>query len=115
MPLLQVEQALLRRLTPAGSGETEATQLSYAQRSHAFLKEAAVNAATLWKNTFSRSRDDWERESFQSGDAIDWDDPNDSGAILHACCDDMIKLWNGDEVHKILEEQNLRIAELAGL
>ncbi|KIL57705.1 hypothetical protein M378DRAFT_27866 [Amanita muscaria Koide BX008] len=114
VPLLEIEKRLLHRLTPAGSGEVEATQLSYTERSRAFFKELAINAAVKWKDAFVRSDYDWDRESLNSEEAIDWDNPNDPGAVLHACSTDMIKLWNSTEARKILEIQNLRIEELAG-
>ncbi|KAM6492716.1 Guanine nucleotide binding protein (G-protein), alpha subunit [Amanita muscaria] len=114
VPLLEIEKRLLHRLTPAGSGEVEATQLSYTERSRAFFKELAINAAVKWKDAFVRSNYDWDRESLNSEEAIDWDNPKDPGAVLYACSTDMIKLWNSTEARKILEIQNLRIEELAG-
>ncbi|PFH46800.1 hypothetical protein AMATHDRAFT_69024 [Amanita thiersii Skay4041] len=114
-PLLQVEETLLHRLTPLGSGETEATQFSYADRPRALLREIAVNSATQWKDAFNR----WKlgpkcRESIASSDIVDWDDPNDPGAVLHACSEDMIKLWNDTDVRELLRTQNMRLEELAG-
>ena len=58
-PLLQVEEALIRRLTPAGSGEIEATQLratggSQANRPRAMDRELTVNSQFAWRGVFQR-------------------------------------------------------------
>ena len=115
LPLLPVEQALLHRLSLAGLGGLEANQLSYTDRGRAFLKEVSVNAAVRWKDAFTRSNKDWDRASFNTEDAINWDDPNDPGVVLHACSEDMIRLWNDPVVRKLLERQSLRPEEVAGL
>ncbi|KAF9003249.1 guanine nucleotide binding protein, alpha subunit [Cyathus striatus] len=115
-PLLQVRETLIRRLSPVGSGETEATQLtnaSYAERSKNYLKEIAVNSAAQWKDTFNRLVSN-DRESFDSDEPIDFDDPNDPGVVLHACSEDMIKLWNDPVIQQLLDKQNLRMEEVAG-
>jgi len=117
-PLLQIERALTRRLTPLDSGESEPTQLSdlsYADRSKKAQKELAVNSATQWKNAFSRLLRTQSVESFSSEQAIDWDDPNDPGSVLHACSADMARLWADPTIHQLLEKQNIRLEEMAGL
>ena len=57
-PLIQVEEALIRKLTPEGSGEVEATQLrtygSHADRARALDKELAVNSQFAWKGVLNR-------------------------------------------------------------
>lgn len=137
-PLLAVEGVLIRRLTPDGSGETEATQLT---RSHggtnsqngngdagapsgvglggtksSIVKEVAVNSTKPWKDTFNKLvHGEGQRESFESGDGIDWDDPEDPGRVLHELSDEMIKLWNDPITQLLLEKQNIRMQELAGL
>jgi len=118
-PLLQVEEVLTRRLTPSGSREFEPTQLApvknlpYSERSRRIVKEVAVNSTTQWKGAFNRAVN--ARDSFDSDRAIDWDDPKDPGVVLHACCEDMIRLWNDPTVKALLETQNLRLQEMAGL
>ncbi|KAJ2936821.1 hypothetical protein H1R20_g274, partial [Candolleomyces eurysporus] len=132
-PLLTVEGTLIRRLTPDGSPETEATQLARSNggtigqngdggtgspRGGAggkppVVKELAVNSTKPWKDTFNRLVHG-ERDSFESGDAIDWEDPEDPGRILHDLSDDMIKLWTDPITQLLLEKQNLRMQELAG-
>ncbi|RXW21992.1 hypothetical protein EST38_g3878 [Candolleomyces aberdarensis] len=132
--LLTVEGTLIRRLTPDGSGETEATQLARSNGGTSgqnggggagspsgggvggkppVVKELAVNSTKPWKDTFNRLVHG-ERDSFESGDAIDWEDPEDPGRILHDLSDDMIKLWNDPITQLLLEKQNLRMQELAG-
>ncbi|KAJ2917898.1 hypothetical protein MD484_g2520, partial [Candolleomyces efflorescens] len=127
-PLLNVEGTLIRRLTPEGSGETEATQLGGGTSGGAggsggvgtggkssVVKELAVNSTKPWKDTFNRLVLGEGRDSFESEDAIDWDDPEDPGRILHDLSDDMIKLWNDPITQVLLEKQSLRMQELAGL
>jgi guanine nucleotide-binding protein subunit alpha len=124
--LLKVEGTLIRRLTPDGSGETEATQLVRSNDDASgknggaggssgggvggkipVINELAVNSTNPWKDVFNR---------LQHGeDAIDCDDPEDPGRILHDLSDDMIKLWNDPITQVLLEKQNLRMQELAGL
>jgi guanine nucleotide-binding protein subunit alpha len=132
--LLNVEGTLIRRLTHDGSGETEATQLARSNGGASgqnggaggpsgggvggkspVVKELAVNSTNPWKDTFNRLVHGEGRDSFDSGDAIDWDDPEDPGRILHDLSDDMNKLWNDPITQILLEKQNLRMQELAGL
>lgn len=120
-PLQQVEEALLRRLTPAGSAEFEATRLSpvtnlqYSNRPGVVGGEVAVNSSTPWKTAFNRLMASTARSSFDSAQEIDFDDPQDPGVILHACAEDMIRLWNDPTVKEILSARNLRLEDLAGL
>ncbi len=57
-PLVQVEEALIRKLTPAGSSELEATQLransSHADRARALEREVAVNSQFAWKGMLQK-------------------------------------------------------------
>lgn len=60
-PLVQVEETLVRKLTQAGSGEMEATQLqmlggnaSHADRARALDREVAVNSQFAWKGVFHK-------------------------------------------------------------
>jgi len=120
-PLLQVEETLIRRLTPAGSGETEATlrigrDMSYSERTKNYIKEVTVNSAVQWKGSFGRRlSQEAGRSSFDTDKAINWEDPDDPGRILHACSEDMIRLWEDPMTKKVLEAQKLRLHELAGL
>ncbi|KAG6861685.1 hypothetical protein C0995_013254 [Termitomyces sp. Mi166 len=95
LPLQQVEETLLRKLTPQGSAEWETTRLSpvtnlpYSGRNAP--GELALNSLTPWKNAFNRLVTG-TRTSLDSQD-IDFDDPNDPGVILNACKDDIYALW----------------------
>lgn len=86
-PLLQVEATLIRKLTPAGSMENEATQLDvvavegYPDRPR--LRELAVNSQFQWKNMFSRSKVN-ARGSFES-DTIEWENPDVSCSRVADC------------------------------
>lgn len=127
LPLRQVEQTLLRRLALAGPGMGAGTggmEVSHTERGRAFLKEIGINAAVRWKDAFMRTRQhnhdhnhnrDWDRESASSEDGIDWDGPDDPGVVLHACAEDMVRLWEDGFVRELLERQGLRVEEVAGL
>jgi len=117
-PLVQVEQALVRKLTPPGSAEFEATHLAnvsnnYADRVAARAKEVAVNSQFAWKSMFGRFLPD-SRDSIDSQEGIDWDDPEDPGRIIYACGEDMIRLWNDETIKEILKAQNIRLEDQPG-
>jgi guanine nucleotide-binding protein subunit alpha len=120
LPLQQVEETLLRRLRPAGSAESEATQLSLGKnRPHTaparyIPTEIVINSSSPWKNAFSRLLPS-TRSSLQSSHDIDFDDPEDPGVILHACAEDMIRLWNDPTVKELLNVQKIRLEDMAGL
>ncbi|TFK67591.1 G-alpha-domain-containing protein [Pluteus cervinus] len=113
-PLLQVEDTLTRKLNPTGSDEVEATRLVPARLGlKDGPKEVAVHSASGWKSAFSRLMNTG-RDSIDTLNDVDWNDPNEPGAVLHRCSEDMTKLWQDPVVHQILEKRNLRIQELAG-
>ncbi|KAF9057071.1 guanine nucleotide binding protein, alpha subunit [Panaeolus papilionaceus] len=118
-PLLQVERTLIRRLTHAGSGEVEATRRLVVRSSSGNKstgsREVAVNSLTPWKDAFTRFLGGGpERESFDSSDGVDWDDPEDPGVMLNKCQRDIIELWTNPIVQQLLEIQNMRLEELSG-
>jgi len=122
-PLIDVEETLIRRLTTAGSGEVEATHLrsindipasGRISPSKGPLKEVAVNSMTPWKNAFNRLIKTEPRESFDSAEGVNWDDPEDPGTILHNCAQDMIRLWSSKTVRLVLERQRVRPEDLSG-
>lgn len=119
-PLLQVEEVLIRRLSPSGSPNFDSahlaplTNLPYSERSKNPTKEVAVNSTTQWKGAFTRFITN-TRSSFESDRAIDWDDPDDPGVVLHACSEDMARLWGDPTVKKLLRLKQLRLEEMAGL
>ncbi|PPQ93666.1 hypothetical protein CVT25_012725 [Psilocybe cyanescens] len=118
LPLQQVEEALLRKMTPAGSAEFEATHLSpatnlpYSTRAGKF-REVAINSTAHWKGAFGRLMAT-ARASIDSAADIDFEDPNDPGVILHACADDMIQLWNDPTVKELLVANKIRLESMAG-
>ncbi|KAJ4466915.1 guanine nucleotide binding protein, alpha subunit [Lentinula edodes] len=108
--LLQVEDFLTRQLTPKDYSEVGTTQLAPMNHIKHVATELAINSSVPWKQRFDRlvGKGDTERM------IIDWDDPNDPGKILHACGEDMIRLWQHPNVQQMLEKQNLRLEEMAG-
>lgn len=118
LPLLHVEDVLIRRLTPSGSQELEATHLAPASGLPGARpprgKEVSVGAGSAWKSTFTkllapRASQDGE------GDDIDLDDPQDPGRVLHACGEDMRTLWGDKTIRALLRSQKLRLEEMPGL
>jgi len=106
-PLVQVEESLVRKLTLSGAS-------GYVNDGHNSAKEVSVNSTMGWKNAFSRLVKDG-RESVGSEFLIDWDDPNDPGVVLHACADDIKRLWHDPVIQRLLEVRKLRVEEVAGL
>lgn len=80
LPLLQIEEVLIRKLTPAGSLEYEATHLAQITNipnaARHKEKELAVNSQFAWKGLFGKSMTGPSRMSFDDGDGIDWNDPD---------------------------------------
>ena len=119
LPLQQVEESLLRKMTPVGSSEFEATHLSpvtnlpYKIKAGKF-RELAINSTTQWKDAFGRLIAT-ARASFESAAEIDFEDPNDAGFILHACSEDIIKLWHDPTVEILLKAQKVRLEDMGGL
>jgi guanine nucleotide-binding protein alpha-1 subunit len=105
-PLVQVEETLVRKLTMSGNSK-------YVDNGRN-TKEVSVNSTTGWKNAFSRLVRDG-RESVESEFLIDWDDPNDPGVVLHACAEDIKRLWHDPIIQRLLEVRKLRVEEVAGL
>ncbi|KAI0674434.1 G-alpha-domain-containing protein [Trametes maxima] len=115
-PLVQVEETLIRKLTPAGSGEMEATQLlcmssggSHAERVRALDRELAVNSQFAWKGVFHKMIG----RTSQDGEA-DAGDPDDPSLVLHACAEDMITLWDDPVIKALLRAQGIRLEDMPG-
>ena len=145
LPLKQVEETLLRKMTPLGSGEFEGTQLSSitnfpssgaggrSQRANApsnahsdidststapppKFREVAINSTAQWKGAFGRLvTTTAARVSIESGADIDFDDPNDPGVVLHACAEDISKLWADPTVKALLRTLKIRLEDMSGL
>lgn len=120
LPLQQVEEVLLRKMTPAGSAEFEATHLSpvtnlpYKLRTAGKFREIAINSTAQWKGAFGRLMAT-ARASMDSAADIDFEDPNDPGVILHACAEDINQLWQDPTVKQLLKANRLRLESMAGL
>ncbi|RXW21319.1 hypothetical protein EST38_g4531 [Candolleomyces aberdarensis] len=118
-PLQQVEEALLRKLSPPGSMDFEATHLApvtnlpYATRSSRFTREVAVHSNSQWKGAFSRFMAS-VRTSLDSMDVDFASDPNDPGVVLNACIEDMIKLWTDPTIQSLLKTYKVRLEDKAG-
>ena len=72
VPLLQVEEVLVRKLNPVGSSESEATHVDQTN----VPREVAVNSQFQWKGIFNRITGG--RGSLDT-DGINWEDPDVSG------------------------------------
>jgi guanine nucleotide-binding protein alpha-1 subunit len=112
LPLQQVEESLLRKMTPPGSSEFEPTHLSSVKKKPGKFRELAINSTTQWKGAFGRLIAT-ARASFESTTEIEV--PNDAGVILHACSEDIIKLWNDPTVKALLKAQKVRLEDMGGL
>ena len=116
-PLQQVEETLLRKMTPGGSAGWEVTHLSpitnlsYSGRNTP--GELALNSLTPWKNAFNKLVSG-PRTSLDSQD-IDFDDPNDPGVILNACKDDINALWTDPTIKELLLVQRIQLEDVGGL
>jgi guanine nucleotide-binding protein subunit alpha len=119
-PLIRVEEVLMQRLIPIGPDKSDAARLAqltnipYSELPRNVNREVAVHSANPWKDVFKRLVGS-DNESFDSEKAIDWEDPTDPGVVLHALAEDMKALWNNRTVQGLLERQNLRLQEAAGL
>ncbi|KAG6920056.1 hypothetical protein DXG01_010124 [Tephrocybe rancida] len=118
-PLQQVEETLLRKMTPAGSAEFEATHLSpltnlpYSVRNGGAPTELALNSLTPWKSAFNKLLATSTRASIDSQE-IDFDDPKDPGVVLNACKDDINTLWTDPTIKELLSVKKLRLQDLGG-
>ncbi|KAI0072105.1 G-alpha-domain-containing protein [Panus rudis PR-1116 ss-1] len=118
LPLLQVEEVLIKKLTPPGSPEFEATHLApltnlpgpWVKTKN---KEVAVNSQFAWKVMFSKVLPT-SRDSFDSADLVNWDDPDDPGRVIFACSEDMIKLWKDPTIQLLLRQQKVRLEDQPG-
>ncbi|KAF8643529.1 hypothetical protein AX16_008985 [Volvariella volvacea WC 439] len=114
-PLLQVEESLIRKLNPSGSTEVEPTRLpSKPLGFKETLREVAINSASGWKDAFNKLVTNGNGRDSIDSDSFEFDDPDDPGHLLHACAEDMTKLWSDPTIRTILKKQNLRMEEVAG-
>ncbi|KAJ6606968.1 guanine nucleotide binding protein, alpha subunit [Mycena sp. CBHHK59/15] len=99
LSLLQIEDVLARRLDLPDFG-------------HRSEEEVTVNSTVAWKGAFFPKQAG--RESFDTQQATDWDDPTDPGEAMHARSADMKRLWAHPTVQTILERQGIRLQESPG-
>ncbi|KAJ7782839.1 guanine nucleotide-binding protein alpha-4 subunit [Mycena metata] len=109
LPLQQVEEALLGKLTPGAKLSTAQDSVN-AQRE---ASEVYINSATPWKGAFSRLMNN-VRSSVDGPEVDEPQDSRDARQLLHACSEDMIRLWTHPTVKLVLEAHRLRLEDMAG-
>jgi hypothetical protein len=113
-PLAQVEESLIRKLDVLGTNPEPPRLKSLTNLpSRPRVQELCVYSSA-WKGAMSRLLPTARRESFDS-QVIDSDDPNDPSIVLHACAEDMMRLWNDPAIKTLLDTRKLRLEEVAGL
>lgn len=117
-PLIQIEETLLRALDPEGSSVfgapylTALTNLPNPERPRGKgVKEIAVNSRA-WGTKFSRLLSGEARNSTDVRD--EGLEPDEPSHVLHACSDDMIRLWKDPIVREVLDRLKLRLEEMPG-
>ncbi|KAJ7274828.1 guanine nucleotide binding protein, alpha subunit [Mycena rebaudengoi] len=111
LPLLQIEDVLARRLAdPTAPDEGRGSPTSPRRRAG---KEVAINSNVAWKGVFMRPQGEI-RESFDTQNAVDWDDPEDPGVAINAKSADIKRLWQHPTLQILLERQGIRIQESPG-
>ncbi|KAJ7188558.1 guanine nucleotide-binding protein alpha-4 subunit [Mycena filopes] len=110
LPLQQVEEALLGKLTPGA----KITAAHDAQSQIRDVGEVYVNSTTPWKGAFSRLMNN-VRSSVDGPEVTEPQDSRDARQLLHACSEDMIRLWNDPTVKLVLQAHRLRLEDMAGL
>ncbi|KAJ7155205.1 guanine nucleotide binding protein, alpha subunit [Mycena filopes] len=123
LPLLEIQALLTRRLASRDVDHLDTDSrgpgplISTLFRRRGAREEIALNSAVAWKAAFTRSRSSsggHGRESFETQDAVDWDDADDPGPLLHARSADLQRLWAHPTVRAVLERQGIRLQEESG-
>ncbi|KAJ6602208.1 guanine nucleotide-binding protein alpha-4 subunit [Mycena sp. CBHHK59/15] len=104
LPLHQVEEALVANLSPL-------TNLPHSTRGGP--QEVTINSAVPWKGAFSRLMSN-VRSSVDGPEVNEPQDSRDARQLLHACAEDMVRLWNDPIVKTILQAHRLRLEDMAG-
>ncbi|KAI6139637.1 guanine nucleotide binding protein, alpha subunit [Pisolithus thermaeus] len=103
-PLTQVEAALIRKILPPGQ---------VAPSEDSSMHEVCVNSG--WKSALSRLVGNGDnRKSCDTADMINWSDPDDPGVLMHACAEDMKRLWTDPIIKRLMEIEKMRPEEMAG-
>ncbi|KAJ6558485.1 guanine nucleotide binding protein, alpha subunit [Mycena vulgaris] len=117
LPLHQVEEALLGKLTPGANLKAFESSLSpltnLPQSTRGTAQEVSINSATPWKGAFSRLMNN-VRTSVDGPEVDEPQDSRDARQLLHACSEDMIRLWNDPTVKAVLKVHRLRLEDMAG-
>ncbi|KAJ7124991.1 guanine nucleotide-binding protein alpha-4 subunit [Mycena epipterygia] len=112
LPLQQVEEALLGKLSPEGKTLSPLTNLPDSTRG-GDVPEVYINSTTPWKGAFSRLMNN-VRSSVDGPEVNEPQDSRDARQLLHACSEDMIRLWNDPTVKTVLKVHRLRLEDMAG-
>ncbi|KAJ7718026.1 guanine nucleotide binding protein, alpha subunit [Mycena maculata] len=120
LPLQQVEEALLGKLTPGGAFKERPSNANGTGDSLSPLtnlpedrREVAVHSAAPWKGAFSRLMNN-VRTSVDGPEIAEPQDSRDARQLLHACAEDMVRLWNHPIVKEVLRVHRLRLEDMAG-
>ncbi|KAJ6536343.1 guanine nucleotide-binding protein alpha-4 subunit [Mycena capillaripes] len=106
-PLQQVEMVLLSKLAYGTQLKNEAPD------DVPTPAEISVHSGTPWKNAFSRFMNN-VRSSIDGPEANEPQDSREARQILHACSENMVRLWNDPIVKQVLKIHRLRLEDMAG-
>ncbi|KAF7375922.1 hypothetical protein MSAN_00006600 [Mycena sanguinolenta] len=112
LPLQQVEEALLNKLTP-GASIGKAYTAAPDDPLPGGTQEVSVHSAAPWKGAFSRLMNN-VRGSVDGPETNEPQDSRDARQLLHACSEDMVRLWNDPTVKEVLKVHRLRLEDMAG-
>ncbi|KAF8909854.1 G-alpha-domain-containing protein [Mucidula mucida] len=109
-PLTAVQEALMRKLFPTNLDYEMTAQVDLASFP---FRDPCVHTTWQWKGKFGRMVAP-DRSSFDSAQAIDFDDPQDPGVILHNCSSDMVRLWTDPVIQELLRVSRLQLYDTSG-
>ncbi|KAJ7234151.1 guanine nucleotide binding protein, alpha subunit [Mycena rebaudengoi] len=108
LPLLQIEDILVRRLATSSPDIAPTSSMWRAG------KEVAIHSAVAWKGVFIRAQEDDNRQSFDTQNVVNWDDPDDPGRELNAHSAAMKRLWQHSDIQRLMEKEGIRLQESPG-
>ncbi|KAJ7928537.1 guanine nucleotide-binding protein alpha-4 subunit [Mycena leptocephala] len=109
LPLQQVEEALLGKLSPSARFNKAYSASPDPQKP----QEVSINSTTPWKGAFNRLMNN-VRSSVDGPEVDEPQDSRDARQLLHACSEDIIRLWNDPTVKEVLRAHRLRLEDMAG-